>query len=300
MNQFLKIFCLITLCLSGASAYGELWGFSELQGYIALDNGYRWDKISNRATLGGPTATVKSSTQILKRINSYQLGGRGQLYFWDCAFVKGSGHYGWVGDGKYSEGSFFGKSQGHTCDGQGALGYYYNLSPNIWVAPIVGWSYDALKLKGTGIKTAIDGIVYHMCSVRAHQQFSGPFVGFDLLFQTQCYDFSFSYEFHYAHWHGQRLIQGGEYGNPPFGTTTGFSNQRRLNNVYGQVFNLQASYQFCDCWIVGLGLKYQFYNGDFGKYRQTKRPILSQFTYANVDGLWWLSFASTLYIGRMF
>ena len=283
------------LGLLAASAYVESYD------YIALDNGYRWDKISNRATLGGSTISVKGSTQLLSNINSYQLGARGQYSFCDCFFVRGAGHYGWVFDGNYSEGGFFGKSKGHTYDLNGAVGYYYGLTPSIWFAPIAGWAYDALNLKGTNISTAINGVCYDLSDIKAHQQFSGPFVGFDLLYEiNDCSYFTFGYEFHYANWHGQRQIEGPEYGNPPFGTTTGFSNNRHIDRVYGQVFKLDATTDICDCWTIGLGLKYQFFNGDFGKYRRTETPLIPQFTYATINGLWWRSFASTIYIGRAF
>lgn len=269
--------------------------------YIALDNGYRWDKITNRATLGGPTISVKGSTQILKRINSYQLGARGEWTFWDCAFVRGSGHYGWVLSGDYSEGGYFGNTRGNTYDAQGSLGYYIGLTPSIWAAPVVGWSYDALNLKGEDITTAINGFEYDLSDIKSHQRFNGPFVGFDFIYEVNdCFDFTFGYEFHFARWHGERLIEGEEYGNPIFGYTTGYSNTRHINRVYGNVFNLDGSYQFCDCWLLGLRLKYQYFTGDFGKYKRTETPLLPFFTYANVDGLWWRSFSSTIYVGRMF
>lgn len=275
--------------------------YSQGRWFLALDNGYRWDKISNRVTLGGPTISVKGSTQSLRNINSYQLGARGQFNFCECAFIRGDGHYGWVLDGDYSEGGFFGDTRGHTYDVEGALGYYFSLARGIWIAPIVGWSYDAFLLKGVDITTAINGCVFDLDDIKAHQHFSGPFLGFDLFFQpNDCWEFTFGYEFHYAHWHGQRLIQGPEYGNPPFGWTTGFSNKRHLHRVYGQVFNLDAVFQFWGCWRAGLELKYQFYNGDQGKYRQTRSPLNPLFSYATVNGLWWRSFASTVFVGRMF
>lgn len=294
-------------------AYDDCQNSSKFQGYddsqdgdqpqvfLAMDNGYRWDRISNRVTLGGPTASVRASTQLLKRINTYQFGGRGQWNFYDCVFVRGSGHYGWVWDAEYAEGSFTGHAKGHTFDVQAGIGYYYNLTPAIWVAPVIGWSHDALNITGTHIRTAINGKVYRLSDIKAHQQFSGPFVGFDLAIEINpCMFFNFGYEFHCARWRGQRLIQGPEYGNPPFGSSTGFSNVRHLERAYGQVFKLDGTYQFCDCWEVGIGLKYQFYNGDFGRYKQTRRPLLSQFTYANIDGLWWRSFAYTVFFGRPF
>lgn len=275
--------------------------YADSQGYVALDNGYRWDRVSQRATVGGPSVGVKGSTLTLKHINSYQLGARGQWNFCDSLFIRGVGHYGWVFDGDYREGGFSGKAKGHTYDIQGAIGYYFCLAPSIWVAPVIGWAYDALNLKGTDIKTAIDGVEFnHLSDIKAHQKFNGPFAGFDLVYQVnECSDFIFGYEFHYARWNGNRHIQRNSYGDPPFGVTTGYSNHRDMHRVYGQVFKFDTTYQFCDCWFIGLGLKYQFFTGDFGKFKR-KPHLPSLYTYANIDGLWWRSFASTVYVGTVF
>lgn len=296
MKAFPKLIWLVLFALSAKAADVESVG------YIALDNGYRWDRVSNRVTLGGVDAGVRGSTQKLREINSYQLGGRGLWNFCDCAFIKGEGHYGWTGKGKYSEGGFFGNTDGYTYDGKGALGYFFNMTPKIWIAPVAGYSCDALNLYATDIEVAINGHVYHKNDIKVHQRFQGPFVGFDIIYEiNDCFDFVVGYEFHFARWHGERIIQGKDYDNSPlFGLTTAFSNTRHLDNAYGQVLNLDLSYQFWDCWRIGLDLKYQFYYGDFGKYKQTRRPILPTITYAKVDGLWWLSFASTLTIGTTF
>lgn len=273
----------------------------ESQDYVTIDTGYRWDKISNRVILGGATIPAKGATQLIRDINSYQLGAKGQWSFCDCAFVRGQGHYGWVFAGGYKEGGFFGNAEGYTYDLQGAVGYSFCLTPSIAFSPLVGWGFDAINVKGTDIHTAIDGHTYRLHDINAHQQFMGPLIGFDLVFNVNdCTNFTFGYEFHYGHWHGDRNIQGKEYGNPPFGATTGFSNTREINQVYGQVFKLDLDYQFCDCWTAGLGLKYQFYQGDSGDYKRTKTPLIPQYSYAKVKGLWWSSFASTITIGRAF
>lgn len=295
MNRFSKFF--LAALLAGALPSARATAGS----YIALDSGYRWDKISNRVTTGGPTVAVKGSTQTMKSINSYQIGGIGELDCFRCWFVKGEGHYGTVKGGDYSESGFFGHAKGYTYDLKGAVGYECGVACGITAKPLAGWSFDALNLRGTCITTAINGVKYHLSNIKAHQQFKGPFVGLDLAFDSGCcYNFVFGYEFHIARWHGKRLIQGREYGNPPFGTTTGYSNVRNLHRAYGQLFRLDAIYQCCHCWTAGVGLKYQFYNGDFGKYKQTKVPLPSQYTYADVDGLWWSSFAATITVGRAF
>lgn len=294
MNFLYKLFCAIICSAATTSLYGG--------NYLLLDNGYRWDRISNRATLGGPTVSVKGSSQTLRNISTYQLGLKGQWEFCPCGFVRGSGHYGWVvGHGDYFEGGFVGHAKGYTYDLQGAFGYYICLTPFVELAPIVGWSYDALNLKGTDIHTAIDGTVFKLSDIKAHQRFNGPFLGFDLLYNVDpCFNVTFGYELHFARWNGQRDIQGPEYGNPPFGSSTGFSNRRRINCTIGNVFKLDGIYQLCNCWQVGLGLKFQFFRGNAGSYRQTKVPIIPQFSYSKVNGLWWSSFAATISIGRTF
>lgn len=269
--------------------------------FLALDTGYRWDKISNRVTLSGPTISVKGSTQLLKNINTYQLGAIGQWNFCKNGFIRGNGHYGWVLDGDYREGGFHGDLKGHTYDAEASIGYYFSLTRGVWIAPIFGWSYDAFLVRGDHIEVAINGKEFHLSDIRAYQRFNGPFLGFDLAFQpNQCWEFTFGYEFHYARWTGDRLIEGREFGNPPFGWSTGFSNKRHIDRVYGHVFRLDGAYQFCNCWTGGLELKYDFFNGDFGKYRQTKKPLISKFTHARVNGLWWRSFAAKLFLGRVF
>lgn len=278
--------------------------------YVAVESGYRWDRLSNRATLSGGSVGVRGSTQILKNINSFQLGGRGQWNFFppaacsdffdNCCFIRGIGHYGWVLGGDYREGNFSGRDKGHTWDVKAAVGCYFCVTPYVWLAPVVGWSYDALILRGQHIKTAIQGKVHHLRDIKANQQFRGPFIGFDLAHEIYpCLHYTFGYELHFAEWHGQRSIEGRNYGNPIYGATTGFSNKRSMSSVYGNVFKLDLN-TFYDCWEIGLGLQYQIYVGNQGKFKQTRGRPLSLFTFARVDGLWWRSFGATLLVGRTF
>ena len=293
MKIFSKLICLMVFALSAKASC------TEFSSYLDFDTGYRWDRISNRATLGGQTV-LRSSTQEMKKINSYQIGGKLWL-FCNCAFIKGEGHYGWVGEGDYSEGGFFGDIKGNTYDGKIALGNYYHLAKAVWASPTVGYSWDGLNIKAEDIHTQINGVNYNLNDIKVDQRFRGPFIGFDIIYQAYNFDFAFNYELHFANWHGDRIIQGRQYGNSPlFGLTTAFSNKRHVKTVYGQVFNMNLGYTFCNCWRVGLDLKYQFYYGDSGKYRQTKRPILPLVFYAKVDGLRWLSFAATVTLGRNF
>lgn len=218
------------------------------------------------------------------------------MFFSCCGYVRGQGHYG------YSEGGFFGNTDGNTYDGKVAVGNYFYAVPCIWVAPVAGYSYDALNIKAKNIHITINSETYHLSGIKANQRIQGPFIGLDMILDVNYWlDLYLGYEFHFARWRGERFIQGREYGNIPlFGTTTAFSNVGHINNAYGNVFTFDLGYQFCDCWRLGLDLQYQVYYGNGGKYKQTEGINNALNTYANVDGLWWLSFASTITLGRAF
>ena len=295
MNKYCKALLTMLFTLSIASSYAEP------RNYLALDTGYRWDNISNRATLGGPTVSIVESTQTLKRINSYQLGAKGQYNLWCNTFIKGYAHYGWIGGSKYDESGFRGKNRGHTWNTQLALGYFCGWNCCVGIAPVIGYSWDNFNITGRNIRVAVDGTVYRLSNIKARQRFQGPFVGFDILLQPFCcLDITLGYELHYARWHGQRNIKGNEFGNPPFGTTTGFSNKRRMHGVIGNVFKIDTSYRFCNCWNAGFELTYKLFRGDFGKYHRTVTPIIPQFTFAHIDDLEWHSFAAMIHIGKEF
>ena len=311
---------LLTSVLSIASATM----FAEPQSYLDMDNGYKWYRVTSRVFMNGPVVSLKQSSQVLKHINTYQLGGRGQWTFYDTAFIRASGHYGWTWDGRYKEATFKGNAKGHTYDVDGALGYYfcvYDLNrlvpppdpaveltktdkrtPSLWIAPIFGWSFDSLNVKGENMRAKLTGEQFNnLNNINARQQLNGPFLGVDILFQLKSFtEFLFAYEFHYASWHGNRIIKGADYGHPPFGYTTGFSNKRHMNGVVGNVFKLTNSYTFSDTWKLGAELKYQFYSGDNGKYKQTKTPISPLITYKEVNQFWWLSFGMTIFVGGVF
>ena len=327
MNTVSKLFCTMLLSASVASV------FAEPQSYLALDNGYRWDRLTNRATVGGPTLSTRGASQQLKSIQSYQLGGRGQVAFDEHTFIRATGHYGWVFDGEYLESAYHGDLKGRTWDVSGAVGYYLTVykketkheveeqkevvysekkekryekdkhSAGFWIAPLVGWSYDVLNLTGTDLEMSFNGEEFEdLNHINAKQTFNGPYAGFDFLFQLYPkLDFIFGYEFHYASWHGKRVIKGDDYGTPSiFGIVTGYSNTRHIRGVIGSVFKLNTSYNFWDMWKAGLELQYKLYAGDHGCFKQTKTPINPLVSYKKVDGLWWTSFGVTLYLGGVF
>lgn len=276
--------------------------YSEIEdiNYLDLDTGYRWDKISNRVVLSGIGFGARVSTQMANKLGSYQLGLKGQ-YSYCQMLVKGSFHYGWIKGGRYDEGGFGGKAGGHTMDALGGFGYLFCISDCWGVAPLVGWSYDEIDVKGQSVKTPLDGVLLDIGDIKYKSRFQGPWLGADVFFEpTACSRISLGYEFHIAHWNGTRTLEQGELGTE-FGTTTGFSNIRKLNPVLGNVFSLDGAYTFCGCWDFGIGLKYQIWKSvGSGRYKRTIIPTDPAITSQIVEDVEWNSFSLMFQIGYMF
>lgn len=275
----------------------------EPQNYFCIDTGYRWDKISNRAVLYGDEPGVRSVSQIAKGLNSFLLGGKGRGTLFNTIYGKAMAHYGWMAhDGAYKEeGSMTGGISGHTVDATVAAGYLFPFGYCWGIAPLVGWSYDKLHVKGKHVHAAILGVSPNMGNISYKSRFQGPWIGFDLLFQPNClWDFTFGYEWHYARWHGSRILSRGDLGIS-YGTTTGFSNVRDHHHLIGNVFSFEGSYIFRTNWSIGFGLRYQNWkSSQTGHYKRTTTPLDPAFTSRLITDVSWDSFSATGRLGYIF
>lgn len=299
-GRSIKVMLTICLGMFQLSFWPQAQSQQCLTGDIRLDTGYRWDKINNRVSLFGEDFGARVSSQTINHVNSFQLGSTGHLAYRDW-FVKGTFHYGWIGSGNYNEGGFKGKIHGHTLDASASLGYLFKVYHCIWVAPLVGWSYDDLHMKTKRARVTISGVTLNVGDIKCHNRFEGPWVGTDIVFQpSPCYQVVLGHEFHYAHWRGTRILSSGELGLL-FGTTTGFSNVRKHDHLWGQVFRIDVSYISCHAWDFGFGLKYQNWNAaGNGRYKRTKVPVDPTITAKRVTDVDWESFGVTLHASYMF
>jgi hypothetical protein len=269
---------------------------------ITLDTGYRWDRLYNRINLFGENfgGTAASQTQ---SINSYQLGGKGLWQMFSTAYIRGQGHYGWVFSGNYIEAKTQGDLEGNTWDATAGLGFGFYLHPFWKIAPIIGWSYDKLNLTATHVTAAdfIAGDIVPIGDIDLTSTFQGPWIGVDLFFQaSDCFDLNCGYELHRARWKEQRLLTGEDL-NTNFGVTTGFSNERTQEPVWGHIFQLDGICYFCDCWNIGLGLKYQVWQGqNMGKHERLFTPVDPDITNQVVADTQWDSFSATFRLGLGF
>ncbi len=283
--------------------------------YLEIDTGYRWDKIHSRAELWGADFGGSASTLFNQRINSYQLGAKTLWRFCTHPYVRASGHYAWILAGDFREKADKGNLSGHTWDVNGGLGWLIPLHPCWGFAPVVGWSYDSLNITATSVLAANlgvagtgrdimptdPGIFVTITNINCLSTFQGPWVGVDFLFRpTCCFDLKLGYELHGASWHGKHIFVNGEPG-ADFGTSAGFSNLRRACPVWGNLFQIEGIYYFCNCWQGGFNFKYQIWHSEnTGKYKRTTTPVNPLITHQLIADLEWDSFSLTLQLGRTF
>lgn len=270
---------------------------------LYLDTGYRWDNIYERVALFGPIIGERISSRAERGLESYQLGAKGYWNFFDALYLRGEGHYSWILSGSHDDGTFRGDVDGNSWDIKGGLGIGFKLHPRWMFAPVVGWSYDKFNLQANHL-TALNvgiGARVPVSNIDLNSRFHGPWVGLDFLFKPiSCLDLSFGYELHRAWWREKRVILNGELGTA-FGTTTGFSNIRKHNDVWGHLFQFNALRTFLERWSIGLGLKYQFWKGqNTGSVENIFIPLSPLFTNRLVNDLQWNSFSATLVVGVTF
>jgi hypothetical protein len=274
------------------------------ESYFRLETGYRWDKLDNRAVLYGDV-TNRAATQLFQRINSFQIGANTKATFGRSWYVKGNGHYGWIGGGDFRESSIFGDIGGHTWDVDGALAYTFSLHRGICVAPLFGWAYDVLALDvtdvfSTAVITATGPIA--LSDIDCYTTFQGPFLGVDVLFfVSPCLDLVCGYELHHAEWRQDSLPDQGNFG-AVFGQISGFANKRVHHHVWGHLFSIDGTYCFNEWIEAGLSLQYQIWKGqNTGRISRVLPPVLSPvFRHRLIIDIEWASFSALAHVGVTF
>lgn len=275
---------------------------------IDLSMGYRNDEISSQIKEfnHADTFAVKDTLKG-KNISLFEIGGKGRGLFGDW-LVRGSAYYGWVTNGNYTERGIDGSSEhiringdanhGHTKDGLIGLGYMVPVACNFWIGPVAGWSYEQQHLKirhtkGDGMRDLpLSGLSYSM-------QWSGPWLGADIMLQTCEVLMSAGYEYHWAHWHGQYKFKGRN-GLP------GLSLAGKSTDAHGHVAYVEGRWNFCNCWNAGVGLKYQYWNASKGHLNQNGECFNDSFSdsfnkaTARVHNAKWNSICATVDVGFTF
>lgn len=292
------------LLLAATAFVNNLYG---VNGYFELTNGYRTDWISTKIDSFDPEDTLISTDELkAKDLNMYQVGLKARYAL--CGFtVRADGDLGWSDNGEYTE--VFGvpggphshlKANIHNVrvkDFTVGGGYMLSFFNVVAVGPVGGWSdnYQHFKIKNPKIDGVFDpvtdGLTYTM-------QWRGPWIGVDAQFNLCNLSFDAGYEFHWAKWHASWQLKG------PDVPGSAFSDRRKSNQAIGNVVYLNGRWNFCHCWNVGFGLKYQDWTVSKGREKPAAGSFsavgLSDSEVDKVKKACWNSFAITFDLGASF
>lgn len=333
---FITSAILITTCQQSHAAYysSDSWGcdwlcFNTGWGYFDLTNGYRRDEVtsiiddiaSNGDGSSSSNGTLISTDHLKgKDISMYQIGLKGKWTFCNVLLYL-DGDYAWSNSGKYNETltspgdlNLDTRACLHKCEARDfVIGTGYLFWPLDWCdigptnlvgfGPTVGWSYHRLSFKTRNPHTNdfANPIIDHLKYINSWQ---GPWVGADFVFQYCQFSLNVSYEYHWACWSAKWDLDNSSschsrsrHHNHHFVS----SDRRKSNDGHGNVVYLDAMWNFCYYWNVGLGLKYQDFKASHGHVCADESSsvalggIKSELQHAS-----WRSYAITFNIGYTF
>lgn len=277
----------------GSSCCGNDWD-SEFD--IAL--GYRRDSIQTDVHSAGNTSGSFSSDKLdIKGLDLFILGlkARGGYCNW---FARGYAYWGWGNDGEYREHNAFdnnfssGASNSRnridinryrTQDYSIGVGYLFDLCwcggfDGLYIGPVVGWAYDRQQARlgknhnfNTGSNSASGSVSNSTANnflddLQYTTKWNGPWLGIDFVYEYCEFIFDFGYEFHWAQWKANWSLSDDSSGSGSFNNNNfAFSDRRHGKNGHGNVVYADIKWALCDCWIVGLGFKYQDFEVKHGK-----------------------------------
>lgn len=283
--------------------------------YFDISGGFREDRLTTRVDLFSSPCNFEEANKLkLTSITLWQGGVKAQLALCDYWFLKGFAYFSYGHQGKYHErtfapGSFetVSKARIHRArmrDFQLAFGYLYPVD-GVWgcwgVGPVAGWAYNDQHFKMHHAFTdcvpdlVLEGLEYK-------SRWSGPYLGADVAYRHCTILFTAGFEYHWAWWNGDWLLDGPDI---PF---VAFSDSRKSKRATGVVFYLDGRWEFYSCWHIGVGLKWQRWEARDGHLE----PKLADFdevgsilgetttTFVKLRSTRWYSASATLDIGYGF
>lgn len=238
-------------------------------GDLALTTSYRNDRLTTTANLYDPADNIIGQDKIkINGIDVYTVGLKGDVTFCDNIFITGFANWGWVGGGTYHERSaepivFDTNVKGHTNNGDTrdysiGIGYLFSSGDCFRIGPVVGYAYDYQKVRLSSVDTnGIDDPI--LADLSYNMRWQGPWIGFATEYRTCDALFNVGYEFHWVDWRANWTLDGADVPG------VAFSDKRKSDCAYGSVLYADSSYALCDCWSVGLGLKFQYWKAWHGE-----------------------------------
>lgn len=247
--------------------------------YLDFAAGLRYDALRTKADFFDANNAIVSTSSInIKHVPTMFVGFTGKYTLCNWYF-RGFTSFGWIaGNGRYDENSgppakqvpiFADIRRATTIDFDGGLGYLFNIWECFGVAPIVGFSYNMLRVKMDNpsingrFSTALEALKYT-------NWWQGPWCGVDFIFSpdfvcgARNFVLTTGYEFHLADWRASWRLEVPDVFNQEFSDT------RRSTHAYGHVLLVDARWNFWDCWNIGFGTKLQDWTATQGSLSPSK------------------------------
>ncbi|MCB1113576.1 MAG: autotransporter domain-containing protein [Chlamydiia bacterium] len=267
--------------------------------YVALDMGYRYDRVDEKQSVIYPQIGKGTFIEQLKNGATFTLGASG-AWSMPCNrfLVKGEGHYGWLDADVSQFGLAKASGRGNTVDYSVAVGYSFDHFCALEIIPFIGYGYDRIKCKTSNF-TAPDAVDVDFVPEEKRYTFYAPWVGLDLVPRIDClpFDLSMGYEFHY----GRSKVSTKT--DPAFILFGQWTYEAKFKHTQGHVFRLEGSKTFCESWLANLALKYTYWRNnadtfDVNGFIEESVDLPGTIQYGEV--LQWRSFSLTFSLGKTF
>lgn len=282
-----KWITLLMTLLVGCGSYANA-----TMGQVNFEAGYRRDTIDWRHRFPANDPFVQSNVRF-KDLDIFQIGVNGRSTVGCNFYVRGSAYWGWILDGDFRR-SFKTSFDPNPCFDNdfltvgcanqrrttiddkyvfgvsGAIGYpFFFCDCTMLVAPVIGYAFDEqnLRLDDEGFNFEDDYFcdfnVFKQCNKREHccrnnfiSRWYGPFVGLDFDWRpwNSCFNLWAEAEFHWGSFRGKRSH---------FDDFNLFDDSNRSSHrAKAWVFAAGLDYDLCNCWTVGLSVKFQNWNAN--------------------------------------
>jgi len=301
-------------------------------GQVSFEAGYRRDTIDWKTRFPSDDPFLRSNTRF-KDLDIFQIGVHGRSTLGRNFYVRGSAYWGWILDGDFrrsteldfsTSGLFsdvgdveFGLSDRFrsTIDDQyvfglgAAVGYpFYFCDCTLILAPVIGYSFDEQNVRvddrifDFGDFDSYGSGEHECCRHTFISRWYGPFVGVDFDWHpyNSCFNVWAELEYHWGSFRGKTNNLGDD--------ESGFygidRRNRHSNDAQAWVFSAGLDYDLCNCWTIGLSVKFQ----DWSANRHHRFCLDSDFSYdfgsfcdhRYRDNNKWRSYAINLTFGRDF
>lgn len=306
----------IALATLIAASINAIEPFSDLSLYL----GWRRDVIKTTANNYGNHEKIGRDTLRIKNIDVWLTGGElymavpnflcdGDHWWLPQFYVRGHAYHGWINQGDYkqvvtlNEDTFLRRTKANRGQVQDySIGFGVLAGDTWWgIGPVVGWSYDLMKIKTSGATTngEADPLEDDLTFTSA---WYGPWAGVDFMYYLCERDIvvNAGYEYKWGRWRATRsLAKGGSSGD-----CVDFSDHRNADNAHGQAFFFEGRWLFCPCWDVALGFRYEQWRAHNGvevpKSGSFEENDCREITCSKVTGVDWHNWGVNVNLGYRF